>query len=173
MMPISRGFRIASFECSLTREGQQPGLSAFSMNGPSEPLAKQFCSSGFRGFPPSFKSPSQERSIPKRARLGIENSGSPAYRHEVTAAVSLSFAGRENSPTSIVCVASITTLLPEAIRKAFKDPAFLDAYKKATGEDATPVMPEELQRIVKEVPRDPEVVGLFNLIAGPESLPDR
>ena len=61
----------------------------------------------------------------------------------------------------------------KAIRKAFKDPAFLDAYKKATGEDATPVMPEELQRIVKEVPRDPEVIGLFNRMAGPESLPDR
>jgi hypothetical protein len=64
-------------------------------------------------------------------------------------------------------------ILQEAIRKAFKDPAFLDAYKKGTGEDATPVIPEELQRIVKEVPRDPEVVGLFNRIAGPESLPDR
>ena len=64
-------------------------------------------------------------------------------------------------------------ILQEAIRKAFKDPAFHEAYKKATGEDATPVMPEELQRIVKEVPRDPEIVGLFNRIAGPESLPDR
>jgi hypothetical protein len=50
-------------------------------------------------------------------------------------------------------------ILQEAIRKAFKDPAFHEAYKKATGEDATPVMPEELQRIVKEVPRDPEIVA--------------
>jgi tripartite-type tricarboxylate transporter receptor subunit TctC len=64
-------------------------------------------------------------------------------------------------------------VLQEGMRKAFKDPAFLEAYRKATGEDATPVMPEDLQRIVKEVPRDPEIVGLFNRIAGPESLPDR
>jgi len=64
-------------------------------------------------------------------------------------------------------------ILQDAIRKAFKDPAFLDAYKKGTGEDTTPVMPEELQRIVNEVPPDPEVVGLFNRIAGPESLPER
>jgi len=64
-------------------------------------------------------------------------------------------------------------IMQEAIRKAFKDPAFHEAYKKATGEDATPVMPEDLQRIVKEVPRDPEIVGLFNRIAGPESLPER
>ena len=35
-------------------------------------------------------------------------------------------------------------ILQEAIRKTFKDPAFLEAYSKATGEDATPVMPEEL-----------------------------
>jgi tripartite-type tricarboxylate transporter receptor subunit TctC len=64
-------------------------------------------------------------------------------------------------------------ILQEAIRKVFKDPAFHEAYKKATGEDATPVMPEDLQRIVKEVPRDPEIVGLYNKIAGPDSLPDR
>lgn len=64
-------------------------------------------------------------------------------------------------------------ILQEAMRKAFKDPAFLEAYRKATGEDATPVMPEELQRIVKEVPQDPEVVGLFSRITGPEALPDR
>lgn len=64
-------------------------------------------------------------------------------------------------------------ILQEAIRKAFKDPAFHEAYKKATGEDATPVMPEDLQRIVKDVPRDPEIVGFFNRIAGPELLPDR
>jgi hypothetical protein len=64
-------------------------------------------------------------------------------------------------------------ILQEAIRKTFKDPAYLEAYRKATGEDATPVMPEDLQRIVKEVPRDPEIVGLFNRIAGPDSLPDR
>jgi len=64
-------------------------------------------------------------------------------------------------------------VLQEGMRKAFKDPAFLEAYRKATGEDATPVMPEDLQRIVKEVPRDPEIVSLFNRIAGPESLPDR
>ena len=55
-------------------------------------------------------------------------------------------------------------ILQEAIRKAFKDPAFHEAYKKATGEDATPVMPEDLQRIVKEVPRDPEIVGLNRIV---------
>lgn len=59
------------------------------------------------------------------------------------------------------------------MRKTFKDPEFLGAYRKATGEDATPVMAEELQRIVKEAPRDPEVVTLFKKITGPDPLPDR
>ncbi|HEY3302686.1 MAG TPA: hypothetical protein VGL70_04015 [Candidatus Binatia bacterium] len=66
-----------------------------------------------------------------------------------------------------------TEILREAMRKAFKDSAFLAAYRKATGDEATPVMPEELQRIVAEAPRDPEIVTLFKKIAGPDPLPDR
>jgi hypothetical protein len=34
-------------------------------------------------------------------------------------------------------------------------------------------MAEELQHIVKEAPRDPEVVTLFKKITGPDPLPDR
>jgi hypothetical protein len=59
------------------------------------------------------------------------------------------------------------------MRKTFKDPEFLGAYRKATGKDVTPVMAEELQRIVKEAPRGPEVVALFNKITGPDPLPER
>jgi hypothetical protein len=63
-------------------------------------------------------------------------------------------------------------VLREAMRKTFRNPGFLAAYRKATGDDATPVMPEELQRIVTEAPRDREVIALFNKIAGPEPLPE-
>ena len=66
-----------------------------------------------------------------------------------------------------------TEILREAMRKTFQDPEFPGAYRKATGEDATPVMAEELQRIVKEAPRDAEVVALFNKITGPDPLPER
>jgi hypothetical protein len=66
-----------------------------------------------------------------------------------------------------------TEILREATRKTFKDPDFLGAYRKATGEEATPVMAEELQRIVKDTPRDPEVVSLFKNITGPDPLPAR
>ncbi|MBI4524417.1 MAG: hypothetical protein HY695_11485 [Deltaproteobacteria bacterium] len=66
-----------------------------------------------------------------------------------------------------------TEILQEAMRQTLKDPAFLQAYRKATGEDATPVMPEELHRIVKGAPRDSDVIALFKKIAGPDPLPER
>ena len=66
-----------------------------------------------------------------------------------------------------------TEILREAMRKTFRNPGFLGAYRKATGDDATPVMPEELQRIVTEAPRDREIVALFNKIAGGDPLPER
>jgi hypothetical protein len=34
-------------------------------------------------------------------------------------------------------------------------------------------MPEELQRIVAEAPRDREIVALFKKLAGPDPLPER
>jgi hypothetical protein len=39
--------------------------------------------------------------------------------------------------------------------------------------DATPLMPEALEKTVKELPRDPEVVELFNKLAGADPLPPR
>jgi tripartite-type tricarboxylate transporter receptor subunit TctC len=64
-------------------------------------------------------------------------------------------------------------MLQDAMRKTFNDPAFLEVYRKTVGEEASPVMSDELQRLIKEVPRETEVVALFNRIAGPEPLPDR
>jgi tripartite-type tricarboxylate transporter receptor subunit TctC len=64
-------------------------------------------------------------------------------------------------------------VLQEAMRRAFKDPAFPITFRKLVGEDPTPLLPEELQKVIQEVPRDPEVIGLFNKIAGGERLPDR
>jgi hypothetical protein len=64
-------------------------------------------------------------------------------------------------------------ILQDAMRKALKDPAFPATFRKLVGEDPTPLMPEELQRVIQEVPRDPEVIALFNKIAGAERLPER
>lgn len=65
------------------------------------------------------------------------------------------------------------TVLKDAFRKSWKDPEFHENWKKMTRADASPLMPEELEELVKNIPRDPEDVKLYNIIAGAESLPKR
>jgi len=57
--------------------------------------------------------------------------------------------------------------------KALNDPGFAASFRKLVGEDPTPLVPEALQKVVQEVPRYPEVITLFNKIAGGEKLLDR
>ncbi|HEY1232950.1 MAG TPA: hypothetical protein VGH22_06185 [Candidatus Binatia bacterium] len=61
----------------------------------------------------------------------------------------------------------------EAMRKTFNDPLFLKEFKKLSGDDATPLLPEAQEKAIKDIPRDPEIVALFNKIAGSEPLPPR
>ena len=64
-------------------------------------------------------------------------------------------------------------IIKEALRKSFKDADFFKEYRKATGEDPTPLMPEANEKVVREVPRDPETVELFKKFAGAGPLPPR
>ena len=64
-------------------------------------------------------------------------------------------------------------VLQAAMRKALTDPGFAASFRKLVSEDPTPLMPEELQKVIQEVPRDAEVISLFNKIAGGEKLPER
>jgi len=64
-------------------------------------------------------------------------------------------------------------VLQEAFRETFKDPEFMKTWKKLTGADAYPLMPEEQERTIKEIPREREVIDLFNKIAGAGPLPSR
>jgi len=61
----------------------------------------------------------------------------------------------------------------EAMRKTFKDPAFLKDFKRLSADDATPLLPEAQEKAVKDIPRDADVIALFNKIAGSEPLPPR
>jgi tripartite-type tricarboxylate transporter receptor subunit TctC len=63
--------------------------------------------------------------------------------------------------------------LQDAMRKTLSDPVFYKEFQKFTGDNATPLMPEALEKTVKELPRDPEVVELFNKLAGADPLPPR
>jgi hypothetical protein len=61
----------------------------------------------------------------------------------------------------------------EAVRKTFKDPEFRAEFKKVITDDPSPLMPEELTKMIHEMPRDPEVIDLLKRMSGPESLPAR
>jgi hypothetical protein len=57
--------------------------------------------------------------------------------------------------------------------KVFQDPEFPKEFKKLVGDDAEIVMPAVMDKAIKELPRDPELVELLNKIAGPNPLPPR
>jgi tripartite-type tricarboxylate transporter receptor subunit TctC len=64
-------------------------------------------------------------------------------------------------------------ILQEAMVKTFNDPAFHKDYKKFTGDEASPLMPDEMEKLVREMPRDPEIVDLFKKLNGAGPLPTR
>ena len=64
-------------------------------------------------------------------------------------------------------------ILEEAIGKAFTDREFHKEYQKIVGDDADPIMPEAMAKVVKETPRDPEVIETLKKLSGAGSLPTR
>jgi hypothetical protein len=64
-------------------------------------------------------------------------------------------------------------ILRDAMRKTLSDPEFLKEYQKVSGEAPSPLMPEALEKVVRELPRDAAVVGIFNKLAGGDPLPAR
>jgi tripartite-type tricarboxylate transporter receptor subunit TctC len=64
-------------------------------------------------------------------------------------------------------------ILQDAITKTFRDPEFHKEYVKLVGEEPTPVMPDEMEKLIRELPRDPETVALFKKINDAGPLPPR
>ena len=64
-------------------------------------------------------------------------------------------------------------ILEDAMRKALKDPEFHREYKKIVGDDVEPVLPEQLTKDIREMPRDPDVIDLLKSLAGGGPLPAR
>jgi len=60
-----------------------------------------------------------------------------------------------------------------AMRKAFADPEFPVEFKKLMGDPPAPLDGEELERAIKELPRDQEVIELYKKLAGADPLPAR
>lgn len=67
----------------------------------------------------------------------------------------------------------VVAILQGAMRKVFQDPQFPKEFKKLVGDDPEIVMPEVMDKTIKELPRGPEVVGLLKKLAGPDPLPPR
>ena len=64
-------------------------------------------------------------------------------------------------------------ILEEAIGKAFKDREFHREYEKIVGDDADPIMPQAMAKVVKETPRDTEVIETLKKLSGAGPLPPR
>jgi len=64
-------------------------------------------------------------------------------------------------------------VVQEAFRKTYKDPEFLREYKKLTGDEASPLLPEDHEKVIKEIPREVEIIELYKKIAGAGPLPPR
>jgi tripartite-type tricarboxylate transporter receptor subunit TctC len=67
----------------------------------------------------------------------------------------------------------LVEILQQAIQKSFKDPDFHKEFKKLTGDVPTPLMPETMDKYIREIPRSPEIIALFHKIAGAGPLPAR
>jgi len=62
-------------------------------------------------------------------------------------------------------------ILQEAYRKMYTDPEFHKEYKKLTGPEPTPLLPKDHEKVIDEIPREPEVIDMFKKIAGAGPLP--
>lgn len=64
-------------------------------------------------------------------------------------------------------------ILTDAMRKTLSDSEFLKEYRKLSGETASPLAAEALEKVIRELPRDKSAVELFNKLAGAAPLPAR
>jgi tripartite-type tricarboxylate transporter receptor subunit TctC len=64
-------------------------------------------------------------------------------------------------------------ILQEAFRKTYLDPEFQKEYKKVTRDDPTPLLPENHEKAIQQIPRDPEVIEVFNKLISAGPLPTR
>ena len=68
---------------------------------------------------------------------------------------------------------NVVDILQDSFRKALKDPDFHKDFLKLVGDDAEPLMPEELTQAIRDVPRDKEVTDMIKVLSGAGPLPAR
>jgi tripartite-type tricarboxylate transporter receptor subunit TctC len=67
----------------------------------------------------------------------------------------------------------IVKILRGAMAKAFADTEFRQEFKKMMTNEATPLTGEEVEKAIRELPRNPEVVALYKKLAEHGPLPPR
>lgn len=67
----------------------------------------------------------------------------------------------------------LVKILREAMARTFKDPGFNQEFKKLMGRDPTPLTGEEVEKAIKELPRDAEVIALYKRLADSGPVPPR
>ena len=67
----------------------------------------------------------------------------------------------------------IVKTLRDAMNRSFKDPGFPQEFKKLMGSEPSPLSGEEVEASIRELPRDPEIVGLYKQMAEHGPLPPR
>ena len=69
--------------------------------------------------------------------------------------------------------AATVKILRGAMASAFKDPGFSGEFQKLMGGEPSPLTGEEVESSIRELPRDPEVIGLYKKMAEHGPLPPR
>jgi tripartite-type tricarboxylate transporter receptor subunit TctC len=64
-------------------------------------------------------------------------------------------------------------ILQAAMRKTFVDPEFRAEFQRLVTDEASPLTPEELTKIIREMPRDAEIVEMLKKFSGVDPLPSR
>ncbi len=59
------------------------------------------------------------------------------------------------------------------MRKTFKDPEFPKYFKKLVDDDPSPLGAAELSRVIRDMPRDAEILELLKKFSGAGPLPLR
>jgi hypothetical protein len=59
------------------------------------------------------------------------------------------------------------------MRKTLQHAEMHREFLKLVGEEVTPMMPEELTKLIRETPRDSEIIESIKALSGPGPLPPR
>lgn len=64
-------------------------------------------------------------------------------------------------------------ILEEAMRRTFKDPEFAKYFRKLVDDDPSPLGAADLTKVIREMPRDAEILDMLKRFSGAGPLPPR